>query len=162
MKESDGSGRLAVSAYMTVEASFIIPMVLIIFTVLIYLSFYLYARCLFSQDSYILCYRASYDKREDAQGVSEAKKVRQFGTKYFALHSEAASSGTDGKWITFQGKASVIPSIFQNSPLMPGKVWTISYASRARKTDPPLDIRKFRRLRYIAGRLLELAEKKDS
>lgn len=45
--------------YMTVEASFIVPIVLIILVLIIKSSFLLYDRCVMSQDSYLLVFRGS-------------------------------------------------------------------------------------------------------
>ncbi len=45
--------------YMTVEASFIVPIVLILLVLIVRSSFLLYDRCVISQDSYLLVFRGS-------------------------------------------------------------------------------------------------------
>lgn len=45
--------------YMTVEASFIVPIVLIILVLIVKSSFFLYDRCVMSQDGYLLAFRGS-------------------------------------------------------------------------------------------------------
>ena len=71
-------------AYFTVEAALIIPIVLCIFVMIIYLSFYLYDRCVMSQDWYVLSYRQSIEKGgADRAGRSAAGE--QFGQKLFML-----------------------------------------------------------------------------
>ena len=47
---------------MTLEAALIVPMVICVFSLLIYFSYYLYGRCILSQDAYILAFRASVEK----------------------------------------------------------------------------------------------------
>ena len=49
---------------MTLEASFIVPMIICVFALLIYFSYYLYGRCILSQDAYILAFRASVADEE--------------------------------------------------------------------------------------------------
>ena len=46
---------------MTVEAAFVVPMVIFVFAALIYFCSYLYTRCVLNQDSYILAFRATSD-----------------------------------------------------------------------------------------------------
>lgn len=45
--------------YMTVEATYIVPIVLVIYMMLIMCGFYLYDRCVISQDNYLLAFRGS-------------------------------------------------------------------------------------------------------
>lgn len=45
--------------YLTVEASFIMPIVLVIYLLIILCGFYLYNRCVISQDNYLLAFRGS-------------------------------------------------------------------------------------------------------
>jgi len=47
------------NAYMTIEASLIIPLVIGTYFFLIFTSFFLYNRCVITQVTYIKCYRAS-------------------------------------------------------------------------------------------------------
>lgn len=45
--------------YMTVEASFIVPLVLVLYVLIIVGGFFLYDRCVMSQDQYLLAFRGS-------------------------------------------------------------------------------------------------------
>ena len=57
------------NAYMTIEASLIIPLVLGTYFFLIFTGFFLYNRCVLAQDTYIKCYRAStFTYWEDGYG----------------------------------------------------------------------------------------------
>jgi hypothetical protein len=145
-----------IGAYFTVEASYILPMVLMIFIIIIYLAFYLYDRCLFAQDSYILCYRESYVKNGgDRPEELRSRASRQFGTKYFALRGHSFQTAEENNGIIMQGSAFLIPRAFSGSLLIPERTWNIQYSAGAKYTDPPLDIRRYRRIRYIAARLIK-------
>ncbi|MCL2717869.1 MAG: pilus assembly protein [Lachnospiraceae bacterium] len=57
------------NAYMTIEASLIIPLVIGIYFLLIFTSFYLYTKCVLTQNTYIRCYRAGiFTYWEDGYG----------------------------------------------------------------------------------------------
>ena len=58
----DKGRRKEADAYFTVEAAVIVPIVLFLFVMIIYMSFYLYDRCVMTQDFYILSYRQSLEK----------------------------------------------------------------------------------------------------
>ena len=47
------------NGYLTVEASFLMPMVLFLYMLVILCGFYLYNRCVISQDNYLLAFRGS-------------------------------------------------------------------------------------------------------
>lgn len=49
----------SLKGYLTVEASFIMPIVLSLYLLIILCGFYLYDRCVISQDNYLLAFRGS-------------------------------------------------------------------------------------------------------
>ena len=67
------------NAYMTIEASLIIPLVIGTYFFLIFAAFFLYNRCTLTQDTYIKCYRASiFTYWEDGYGeVSYSELTRR-------------------------------------------------------------------------------------
>lgn len=155
-----GTERKKLPAYMSVEASLIMTAVIVLWVVMIYLAFFLYDRCLFAQDSYILCFRESYVKQErDLAAELKALESRQLGSKYFFLSSRSSSSGKEGRKIVYQGNAAITPAVFRGSGMMPAGTWRMSFRAEARRTDPPGGIRKFRRLRYLAGKVIGKQEK---
>ena len=146
-----------IDGYMTVEASFIIPMVLCVIVIMIYTAFYLYDRCLFHQDAYLLCYRESICKEKEApQNKIAADRAKTFGNKYFALSSVETAAKVEGHTIALTGTGKVRPAVFGQYFLMPKSIWTIRFAGAADVTDPPLKIRRFRRLLYIGGEVADL------
>ncbi len=146
-------GRQWKGAYMTVEASLLMPMVLCLFVILIYVSFYLYDRCVFQQDAYILCLRESIQKDEGAPSV-DAKRLQsgaasQFGNKYFAVSSLKTDAYAEGNCCVFEGTARILPTSFGSYFLMPKDIWSANFHAEKRKTDPAWSIRSLRRKSHI-------------
>lgn len=140
-------------AYFTVEASFLVPAVLVLFVLVIYLGFFLYDRCLYTQDAYIICFRESIRKNPDEGGSSKEhmlqEKTRQFGTKYFAVTNASCTAEEKNGSYFFSGNAEVIPAVFRNSAYMPADVFPLRFEGRARKNDPPEGIRYYVRIRDL-------------
>ncbi len=155
-----GRERAYAGAYMTVEAAFIMPMVLCLFVIVIYCSFYLYDRCVFQQDAYILCLRESIQKDEGAPTVDAARlksgAARQFGTKYFAVSRLETAASAEGRDCVFEGTAQILPTSFGSDALMPKKIWSANFRARKRKTDPAWSIRSLRRKSYVLQKGTEL------
>lgn len=53
------SKKYGLKGYLTVEASFLIPMVLWLYLLFMFAAFFLYDRCLLTQDAYLLSFRGS-------------------------------------------------------------------------------------------------------
>ena len=60
-------GEQKISAYMTVEASLVMPMVLFFYLFLIELCLFMYDRCLLEQDMAVLCIRLAGNHQEEMQ-----------------------------------------------------------------------------------------------
>lgn len=150
--------RRGIAGYMTVEASLIMPMVLCVITVLIYTGYFLYNRCLATQDAYILCFRESIHKDDSLWSYPDGSVVRdeeedQVGDKYLAVKSKSTDVSTDGSIIRYSGEGNVAPPLFGGNVIMPQGIWTYRYGMSARHTDPPLNIRKARRIYDLAHML---------
>jgi hypothetical protein len=148
-------------AYMTIEASFIVPAVLCIFLIVIYCCFYQYDRSCFDMDAYILCLRESHRKDASLWRAPQASKVKEasgemFGNKYFLISNLDIRAKTKGREISCCGSADVRPEGFRGFYLMPEDIWTLRYAGHATQTDPALRLRRFRRLLYLK----DMADKK--
>ncbi len=148
----------ALPAYMTVEAVFVMPMVLCILIITIYVAFLLYDRCVFAQDAYVLCLRESIQREEGAPRVDaeriKSNEQRQFGTKYFAVNSLTSEAYAEGRRCIYEGSVRVLPTSFGSDELMPKSIWNATVRASARKTDPPWSIRGFRRKLYVAKNLV--------
>ena len=109
-KNRDKWKRMEAEAYFTVEAALIVPVVVCIFVMIIYLSFYLYDRCVLTQDCYVLSYRQSIEKgKADRAGTAAAKD--QFGQKLFML-SSMQTEKSEGKKTRVLVNAAMQPPLF--------------------------------------------------
>ncbi|MBD5453046.1 MAG: hypothetical protein HDR30_01795 [Lachnospiraceae bacterium] len=131
--------------YMTLEAAFIIPWTVFLFVFLIYVSFYLYDKCVLFQDAYMVCFRASVQKEEN--GVSEylsAHMETQFGKKYFGTGTIEKSAQQSDKEVRVHGECSVkVP--FPHFLAMPqAGGWQIQTEAKAQIINPAQIIRKCR------------------
>ena len=147
-KNSKGK-HLRADAYFTVEAALIVPVVLCIFVMIIYLSFYLYDRCVMSQDCYVLSYRQSIEKGQ-ADRVSQSAAGEQFGHKLFML-ARMESSASRGTRISVKVNAAMEPPLFGLDFFRENRYWILSVQEKARKTDPPQDYRRGRRIMNLAS-----------
>lgn len=150
--------RRQVDGYMTVEAALILPMVLCIYVILIYTGYFLYDRCVATQDAYVLCFRESIHKDSSLWSYPDGSVVRdqenaQVGDKYLAVKGCSTEVTTERAMIRYSGEGSVAPPLFGDSPIMPENIWTFRYGMSARHTDPPLHIRKARRIYDVANML---------
>lgn len=152
-------------AYMTVEASLILPLVFCMFVILMYTAIYLYDRCLFTQDAYISCLRESRRKEEGEPSVDPAKieaemqKLTESG--YFAVRSWTGTAGTEKEIVTetgtFRGVARVTPAVFGGSILMPDNIWDMTFSASAGKNDPAWMIRSFRRKTFLLRKTMQFS-----
>ncbi len=142
---------LQAAGYMTVEASFLVPFVIFLMVFLIYLSFYLYDRCVLFQDSYALCFRGSVQKVEEPQNYINANQAKQFGTKYFGVGQVNVRANQSGREVSVYADCEVkVP--FTHFMTMAGREeWSIKTQAKAQRINPTKIIRMSR----MAGNLLE-------
>jgi hypothetical protein len=144
---------------MTLEASFIIPMVICVFALLIYFSLYLYGRCMLSQDSYILAFRASVaDERnggDDPAGYVNNKASLVAGRKYFGSSFPRFETGVSGKEIRVHGYASARHSAMGRYFLKPQSGWEYEAAGKAKRFEYVKHIRRATRVRDIGQEILD-------
>lgn len=138
-------------AYFTVEAAMVIPVVFCILVMTMYLSFYLYNRCVLAQDCYVLSYRQSIEKGNADRVGSEAARA-QFGGKLFML-SRFETSSAGGGTIRVRGNADMTPPLFGLALFETEKNWTLGTEEKAKKTDPVKDYRRVRRILSLAAKV---------
>lgn len=136
-------------AYFTVEAALIIPVVLCVFVMIIYLSFYLYDRCVMSQGCYVLSYRQSIEKG-DADRAGQSAAAAWIGQKLFML-SRMETASSRGTRISVKVNAAMAPPLFGLDFFNENRYWILSVQEKARKTDPPKDYRRVRRILHLAS-----------
>ena len=150
--------RVELGGYMTVEAAMIVPAVFILVVMLLYLMFYMYDRCIMTQDLYTAAYRRSIERGRSKAGASQGGASQQTGdtqvdtSRYFML-SSCSCSVQGGSRVKGSGEASMnVPG----AAAFPGvqERWGFRVLMAARKTDPPLAFRKYRRVMALARQAL--------
>ena len=127
----------------------IVPLVISIMVAVIFLSFFVYNRMAAEQDAYILAFRESIQKTKDAGTAHLLSRVpAQTDRTYIGPEKPAFSAEDAGNAYTVTAKGK-----------MSG--WDFAVKKSAWKYDPPEQIRRFRRLTYIARELGDLMTKED-
>lgn len=139
--------RRTTGAYMTVEATLIVPFVMYICIFVIYVGFFQYDRCIMRQDAYRAALQGSSIYRADNQAVYNAafdmaKRITE--NKYI---------GTDCSFnIAVQGEVSVtmggsITMPFRGLAALSGRAdWTIEESMSSKCINPVFFIRSCRQL----------------
>ena len=143
---------------MTLEAAFIVPMIICVFALLIYFSYYLYGRCVLSQDSYILAFRASIADEEISGSPADFVSSRASlvaGKKYFGSSFPIFETTTEGKSIRVHGRSEAKHAAMGRYFLKPGSGWEYEAAGRARKFEYVAHIRKLTRLRDLGKEIMD-------
>lgn len=143
---------------MTLEASLVVPMIICVFALFIYFSYYLYGRCILSQDTYILAFRASISS-EDANLVVSEKEERVLGKKYFGAKKPVISVTASGKDIRVLGNTAVRSRAMGRYFLKPKSGWEYEAAGKARKLEQVDHIRMVKRVKDIGKNLLNRKDK---
>lgn len=137
--------RMTANGYMTLEASFIMPWVIFIFVFLIYVSFYLYDKCVLFQDAYTLCMRGSIQKEEDgAVNYINTHMNGQFGKKYFGTDKVQGSAERHGDKVKVYAECSVRIPFNRFMTMMKAGGWRIQTEAEAKVINPTKVIRKCR------------------
>lgn len=131
-----------VFGYFTVEASLIVPMVLVILLAVIRLSFFLYDRAVLEQDAWVYAYRESLcaDESERSQVEREAgQRIRE----QLLLTSDLKVKLGGGESASFSGTLQV------HSPLSGQRRWTASVHRTLPRYDPAGKIWRLRRAQAL-------------
>ena len=141
------------SAYMTVEAAYIVPFVLMFILLSVSLSFLLYDRCAAVQECYVRAYRESIRKCEAAPGDSSAEGW----TTYVAVR-DLSFTTEKGKYAVAAAEGTVLTPVSFAVWSEGGDPFTFRTTMRARITDPPQSFRKCRRALALISAVKELGE----
>ncbi len=128
---------------MTVEAALLLPLILQGMALLICLSFFQYDRCAYEQDAYFACFKASITK-EEGRGVEVLKQTanKAFSSGYLMAETPSFHAGESGNMFLAEGSGKA-------------GLWDTKFARKAERFDPPFSIRRYRRLGYLAGRIMD-------
>ena len=130
-------------AYLTVEASMVLPLVLLLIFGLVMLSLYVYGRAGLEADSYLLLFRESVKKNgtEARANICSAYPAQAAG-RFPALQTPSFT-------VSEQGRQLILEADTDSA----GR--SIRIRETAYRYDPPGDIRTYRRLLFIARSVKE-------
>ncbi len=145
---------------MTLEATLLMPMVLCVMALIIYFSFYLYGRCVISQDAYILAFRASLAWDDDTSPglYVEEHSGTVAGKKYFGSSFPGFDTEVSGKEITVEGGSEAKHSAMGRYFLKPQEGWGFAGGGQAKKRRYAEHIRRLTRLKDIGKEIIDLGE----
>ena len=130
--------------YFTLEACFLVPLIVFIFVLIVHLNFYLYGRALLIQDVYLLAFRASLlPKGEDMAAFVEEQAPAQFGKGYFGNDLPKAEAALEGDAVVVRAATLTHRSGFD---LAAPEAWQLSAQARAVRYDMPAHMRRVKRL----------------
>lgn len=133
-----------VRGYLTVEASLIIPIVVLLIALILNLAFFLYSRCILSQDAYILAFRGSIRKQESGEEIRryiEESFKNHFGRRYFGISDLEKNIETNTRKVTVRINAGTAMK------------WSLEAAGEAERIDPAIYIRKIRLIKKAGEKL---------
>ena len=135
-----------VSGYFTVEAAMLMPMVLLLIMFLFYITFYMYDRCVISQDVYLLAFRGSLYcdmKKEEIQQSIENQCRETYGNKYIGVERLDSQVKAENKVISVEA-----------SGYMNMTNWKLQAKAEAERICPVECIRKWRLIQKIGNEFI--------
>ncbi|TCL54285.1 hypothetical protein EDD76_12155 [Kineothrix alysoides] len=127
----------------------LIPTIILLIALLIYLSFFLYNRCILSQDAYLLAFRGSIRKQEDesaVRGYIEQLGKEQFGNKYIGMRQLEKSLEISDKKVVVKLKGKTANG------------WVLTAVGQADRNDPVKYIRRIRLIKKAGEGLRGMGE----
>lgn len=137
--------RRGTGGYFTVEASIIVPLVMMLIGFLFSCTYHLYHKCVLSQDVYLIAFRGSavHDQEsEEFRSRIGQEAERQFGKKYFTQSRKLDHIEVSRDHINISASVTTKNSFF--SKILPVRLWTIHIEREAQMIRPVEWIRKVR------------------
>lgn len=133
------------------EAAMIMPLTIFLFCFLFYLTFYLYNKCIVSQDTYILAFRGSLCCDKEADEVRHyvlKQSAAQFGRKYLSLNNLISTVEADSKSVVVKASGRLNTSFTRK--ILRQQLWKLSIDREASRSCPVEIIRKTRWIKKIS------------
>ena len=138
---------------MTVEAALVVPAAIFGIVLIIYMSFFVYGRCILSQDVYLLGFRAAllyerqgYDNPADYVRDHADEKT---GNRYFCSSKPQISAALRGKEIRVEGTVSTNNSALKGYFSKIPDIWKSEAAAGVKIITPAKTLRKLKRAKDI-------------
>lgn len=138
------------SAYFTVEAALILPMVILFTTVMIFMAFYSYDRCVIEQSAYEAALRGTsnhFDSAQEAYEAAEMAAGRLVDQRLFAVNdlTHSVSVTADSVIVSYSCKVNM-PLIAWLSEFTDDLDFSFSVVREAKRNKQTQSIRMFRTL----------------
>ncbi len=144
---------------MSLEASLIMPMVICVMALLVYFSYFLYGRCILSQDTYILAFGAALSREDKAPSVYvENNREAVTGRKYFGSKPLHFKTEVSGKEILVSAEGETRHGAMGNYFLKPRGSWEYRAQGMAKIRRYSEHIRKLTRFKDIGKEIFDIGE----
>ncbi len=145
--------RKTLGGYFTVEAAFIVPMIVCILALLCYLGLFMCNRCMLVQDAYILGLRGSILYGEDNNRVVSTVLAESEGLtdKYFAVPSvqKNVEAGMLSVSVTLSGEMKVPIAFYSWEDKKMDGTWELQETKTLDRTNPVTFIRSCRKVETV-------------
>ena len=136
-----------------------VPMALCVIVLLIYFAFFLYGKCLLTQDTYILAFRSTIQNgtewADNPEGYVADKARDVLSKKYFGNREPRVSATSLGKTVTVTGRSEARHSAMGRYFLKPQSGWGYEVSSKATKRENPKHIRTLKRLKDLGKEITD-------
>jgi len=136
------------AAYFTVEASLILPIVMLFTVMMIFLGFYSYDRCVMEHSAYEAALRGAgshYKTAQEAEAAARTAATRLVEDKLFAMHDFQCDVSVDAGSVTVAYHCVVnMPFVTWLCEYVPGMDMTLEIKRSARRLRPVRTIRDCR------------------
>ena len=136
------------AAYFTVEASMILPMVMLFTVMMIFLAFYSYDRCVMEHSAYEAALRGTsshYKTAQEAEAAARTAASRLVEDKLFAIHDFQYDVSVDAGSVTVAYHCVVnMPFVTWLCEYVPGIDMTLDIRRSAKRLRPARTIRDCR------------------
>ena len=133
------------AAYFTVEASLILPMVMLFTVMMIFLGFYSYDRCVMEHSAYEAALRGTsshFKTAQEAEAAARTAASRLVEEKLFAIHDFQYNVSVDAGSVTVTYHCIVnMPFVTWMCEYVPGMDMTLDIKKSARRLKPVRTIR---------------------
>ncbi len=132
---------------MTVEAAFIMPIVLVCIIAVIYSAFYVTDRSVAEHHTARAALWETLQKtgREESAGNRKQWLNDIILQKCFSFGVSEVSGGVEGEMISYRVKGRTVRGAFADDAVMPQGIWDVDAKMTMRYSDPAQKIRSYRR-----------------
>lgn len=132
------------NGYFTIEACVLVAVAFFLFALIIHLTFYMHARTILIQDTYLLAFRASLEEEDkDASQLIGNMASMQFGSRYFGNDVPVVEASDHQKKITADAYTVTHRSAYD---LALPEIWQVRAVAETIRYDMPAHIRRVARV----------------